>query len=290
MELVMSDTAPQEALILREVALADAAAGQMLSQAVGWPHRVEDWEMLIGLGHGVVATLGEEIVATALWWPYGETHATLGSIIVSPAHQGGGIGKRLMSALFEQTQGRSLLLNATVAGEPLYARNGFVSWGSVHQHHGISRADVAPVLQPGETLRLGGPSDLPLLERFDMEATGLPRKPALEVLLDCGECIVLERDGEAVGFSILRRFGRGHVIGPVVAANAGDAQTLIAHWLYERRGQFLRIDVTVNTGLEDWLTQNGLKPAGPVTGLVRGEKPVSPGPARLYAVINQALG
>ncbi|POR46351.1 GNAT family N-acetyltransferase [Bosea psychrotolerans] len=286
----MSDTVPQEALILRKVALADAAACQALSRAVGWPHRAEDWEMLIDLGHGVVATLGEEIVASALWWPYGETHATLGSIIVSPAHQGGGIGKRLMRALLEQTQGRSQLLNATVAGEPLYARNGFVPWGSVHQHHGESLADVAPVLQPGETLRLGGPGDLPVLERLDAQATGLPRKPALEVLLACGECIVLERDGEPVGFSILRRFGRGHVIGPVVAANGGDAQTLIAHWLHERRGQFLRIDVPAETGLEDWLTRNGLKPAGPVTGMVRGEKPVPSGPARLYAVINQALG
>ena len=61
--------------------------------------------MVIGLGHGVVATLGAEIVATALWWPYGETHATLGMIIVSPDHQGAGIGKRLMQGLFEQTQG-----------------------------------------------------------------------------------------------------------------------------------------------------------------------------------------
>ncbi len=286
----MSDTAPQEALILREVAPADAAACQALSRAVGWPHRVEDWEMLIDLGHGVVAALGEEIVASALWWPYGETHATLGSIIVSPAQQGGGIGKRLIRALLEQTQGRSQLLNATVAGEPLYARNGFVPWGGVLQYHGESRLDAAPVLQPGEILRLGGPDDLPLLERFDTQATGLPRKPALEVLLACGACIVLERDGEPVGFSVLRRFGRGHVIGPVVAANGGDAQTLIAHWLYERRGQFVRIDVPLDTGLEDWLTQSGLKSAGPVTSMVRGEKPVPSGPARLYAVINQALG
>ena len=286
----MSDTVPQEALILREVALSDAAACQVLSRAVGWPHRVEDWEMLIGLGHGVVATLGEEIVASALWWPYGETHATLGSIIVSPAQQGGGIGKRLIRALLEQTQGRSQLLNATVAGEPLYARNGFVPWGGVLQYHGESRSEAAPVLQSGEILRLGGPGDLPLLERLDAQATGLPRKPALEVLLACGECIVLERDGEPVGFSVLRRFGRGHVIGPVVAANGGDAQILIAHWLHERRGQFLRIDVPLDTGLEDWLTQSGLKPAGPVTSMVRGEKPVPSGPVRLYAVINQALG
>ena len=286
----MSDIAPQEALILREVAPADAAACQALSRAVGWPHRVEDWEMLIDLGHGVVATLGEEIVASALWWPYGETHATLGSIIVSPAQQGGGIGKHLIRALLEQTQGRSQLLNATVAGEPLYARNGFVPWGGVLQYHGVSLAAASSVLQPGETLRLGGPDDLPLLERFDTQATGLPRKPALEVLLACGECIVLERDGEPVGFSVLRRFGRGHVIGPVVAANGGDAQILIAHWLHERRGQFVRIDVPLDTGLEDWLMQSGLKHAGPVTSMVRGEKPVPLGPGRLYAVINQALG
>lgn len=280
----------QEALTFRPIELRDAAGGLRLSQAVSWPYRVEDWQMAIGLGGGVVATRGEDIVATALWWPYGQTYATLGMIIVSPDLQGGGIGRRLMQGLLEQSAGRTLLLNATVAGEPLYEKLGFVSCGGVRQHHGIVPALAAPVLSPQERLRPAGMADLPLLERLDLQATGLPRRPLLEVLLGCGQAIVLERDGMPVGFSILRRFGRGLSIGPVIANDSAQARILIDHWLHAQQGQFVRIDIPVSSGLDAWATQRGLKFAGPVTTMVRGDKPLATGPAILYGLVNQALG
>jgi GNAT superfamily N-acetyltransferase len=292
----MSDADAQETLVLREISASDASACVTLSRAVGWPHRIEDWEMVIGLGHGVVATLGGEIVATALWWPYGEMHATLGMIIVSPEHQGAGIGKRLMQGLFEQTKSRSLMLNATAAGEPLYARWGFVPCGGVSQYHGDALAVAAPslragaILRAGAMLRPGAAADLPELERLDRGASGLPRRAVLTALLERGECVILERDGKAIGFSILRRFGRGLVVGPVVAPDEADAEALIAHWLHERQGQFVRVDIPVGSNLGDWLVERGLKPAGTVTAMVRGERPVVAGSARLYALINQALG
>lgn len=286
----MSDADAQEALVLRDISAHDATTCAALSRAVGWPHRVEDWEMVIGLGHGVVATLGQEVVATALWWPYGETHATLGMIIVSPDHQGAGIGKRLMQGLFEQTKARSLMLNATAAGEPLYAKSGFVPCGGVTQYHGEALAVAAPSLWPGATLRPGAVADLPELERLDREASGLPRRAVLASLLKRGECVILERDGKAIGFSILRRFGRGLVVGPVVAPDEADARALIAHWLQGRQGQLVRVDIRVGSDLGNWLVERGLRPAGTVTAMVRGEAPVAAGPAQLYALVNQALG
>jgi GNAT superfamily N-acetyltransferase len=287
---MMSDADAQEALVLRDISARDASACATLSRAVGWPYRSEDWEMAIGLGRGVVATLSAEIIATALWWPYGETHATLGMIIVSPDHQGAGIGKRLMQGLFEQTKARSLMLNATAAGEPLYGRCGFVRCGAVSQYHGDALAVAAPILEPGAALRPGAATDQVELERLDREASGLPRRAVLTALLERGECVILERDGKAIGFSILRRFGRGLVVGPVVAPDEADARALIAHWLHGRQGQFVRVDIPIGSNLGDWLVESGLRPAGTVTAMVRGERPVGTGSARLYALINQALG
>lgn len=286
----MSAADTQETLVLREIAGADAPLCVELSRRVGWPHRVEDWEMVIGLGHGVVAALGRKLVGSALWWPYGESHATLGMIIVSPEQQGAGIGKRLMQALLAQTEGRSLMLNATVAGEPLYAKSGFVPYGGVRQYHGEVLAVAAPELRPGDRLRRGARTDLPLLERLDLEASGLLRGPALSALLARGECVILERNGDPIGFSIQRAFGRGLVIGPVVAADGADARTLVTHWLHGRQGQFMRIDVSADSGLGEWLVERGFGPAGEVTAMVRGERPHASGSARVYALINQALG
>ena len=286
----MGDTLIREAAVLRDIAPADAAICAGLARAVGWPHRPEDWEMAIGLGRGVVATLGEEVVATALWWPYGEHHATLGMIIVSPEHQGAGIGRQLMQALFAQAEGRSLLLNATVAGQPLYEKLGFVLCGAIRQYQGAVGAVAEPILTEGAVLRPAALADLPVLERLDQAATGLPRGPLLRAVLSAGEGTVLMRGGEAAGFSMVRRFGRGLVIGPVVAADLADAQALLAHGLQARQGQFVRVDVEDGSPLADLLTGSGLKPVDRVNSMVRGTLPTPTGPVRRYTLASQALG
>ncbi|AZO79124.1 MULTISPECIES: GNAT family N-acetyltransferase [unclassified Bosea (in: a-proteobacteria)] len=286
----MVEVAAPEALTLREIGIGDAALGAELSRRVGWPYRREDWEFAIGLGGGVVGVRDGKLIASALWWPYGKSHATLGMIIVAPEAQGSGIGRRLMQALLVQAEGRSLMLNATAAGEPLYAKSGFRPCGGVRQQHGHVLAVAAPQLGAGERLRPASSADLPILERLDRAATGLERGPSLAALLGCGECLVLERADQPVGFSILRAFGRGHTIGPVVAVDEADARTLIACWLHGRTGQFIRVDLQLGSGLGDWLAQHGLAPAGDVVAMVRGDLPAAPGPARLHALINQALG
>lgn len=286
----MGDTLIRDAAVLRDIAPADAAICAGLARAVGWPHRAEDWEMAIELGRGVVATLGEEVVATALWWPYGEHHATLGMIIVSPEHQGAGIGRQLMQALFEQAEGRSLLLNATVAGQPLYEKLGFVLCGAVRQYQGEVGAVAEPILSEGAVLRPATLADLPVLTQLDAAATGLPRGPLLLAVLSAGEGTVLMRSGEAAGFSMVRRFGRGLVIGPVVAADLADAQALLAHGLQARQGQFVRVDVEDGSPLADLLTGAGLKPVDRVNSMVRGTLPTPTGPVRRYTLASQALG
>lgn len=287
----MTGIAAPGALTLRPMVIGDAASCAELSRRVGWPHRREDWEFVIGLGHGVVGERNGKPVATGLWWPYGASHATLGMIIVAPEEQGAGIGKRLMQELLARAGERSLMLNATIAGEPLYVRLGFRSWsGGVRQYHGHVRAVAAPAPGADKRLRPGSPADLAMLRRLDREATGLERGPVLAALLQCGECLVLEQAGQPIGFSILRAFGRGQVIGPVVAANETDARALIACWLHGRAGRFIRVDLPFGSGLGEWLVQHGLAPAGDVTAMVRGDLPVASGPARLHALVTQALG
>lgn len=286
----MPDSLSQDAALLRDITPADAPACSALAQAVGWPHRAEDCAMAIALGRGLVATLHGAVVATGLCWPYGESHATLGMIIVSPDHQGAGIGRALMQRLLAQLEGRSVMLNATVAGQPLYEKLGFVACGSISQYQGEVASVATPDLAADESLRPASVADLAELQRLDRVASGLPRQNLLACLLERGEGIVLERGGDAVGFSMLRRFGRGLVVGPVVADSDADARILVAHWLQGRPGQFLRTDIRTDSPLSGWLFAHGLKPAGDVVAMVRGTLPVPNGPLRLHALANQALG
>jgi hypothetical protein len=109
-------------------------------------------------------------------------------------------------------------------------------------------------------------------------------------LLDAGDTVVLDRDGEAIGFAVLRRFGRGQAIGPVVAPEVVGACALIAHWVNHCAGKFVRVDVDFASGLTEWLESLGLQRAGNPAAMVRGAALARSAVTRQYALVSQALG
>lgn len=77
------------------------------------------------------------------------------------------------------------------------------------------------------------------------------------------------------------------MIGPVVAPAAAGAQALIGHFLAANRGQFIRIDVTEESGLAPWLREMGLADAGGAIRMVRGVEKSRP---RSFGLASQAFG
>ncbi len=108
-----------------------------LSQEMGWPYRLEDWEFAATVGSGLVLERAGQVIGTAMSWIYGKAHASVGMIIVTGSAQGGGNGSRLFDGLLEATQGRNVLLTSTEEGLALYKRRGFTAWGTVLQHQGL---------------------------------------------------------------------------------------------------------------------------------------------------------
>lgn len=283
-------TRDRHGAILRPLTPEDLPAAQGLTAALRWPHRQEDWAFMLGLGQGLAAERDGLLVGSTITWNYGPDFATVGLVIVADAVQGKGLGRSLMGAALEIAGSRSMLLNATQPGLPLYRSMGFAPVGDVVQHQGAAFS-IGLVPPPrGGRLRPLGRNDGPALAALDAAATGMPRAALIEALLGVCEGVVLDCDGEARGFSLLRRFGRGLVIGPVVAPDAESARALIAHWLGSREGQFLRIDVKLGDGLSPWLEGMGLQAVDTVTGMARGAVPQPSGGLRNYALVTQALG
>ena len=79
----------------------------------------------------------------------------------------------------------------------------------------------------------------------------------------------------ARGFGMLRRFSRGHSIGPVVAADADGARAVIAHLAALNAGRFTRIDIDVASDLGGWLESLGLAQVDAPTEMVRGAQPAA---------------
>ncbi len=279
-------------IIVRTMTATDIDGALPLSQAVRWPYRREDWSVALGLGQGIVAVADDQIVGAALWWLYGDGFATCGIIIVSPAMQGRGLGRMLMNHLLAANGDRSILLNSTEEGRRLYAAFGFRDIGTVHQHQARVPADttLTPPSDNDGRVRAAQLDDMLAILRSDESAFGAKRTKLITEFLRIGSAAVIERDGAVQGFAICRPFGLGHAIGPVVARSTGDARSLIRHFLHEKAGEFLRIDIDGDSGLGDWLTDQGLPDVGIVTTMLRGTRPPVSGPDRIYGLASQSFG
>ena len=277
---------------LRPMKDTDLPAAHALSDAMHWPHRPADWEQALRHAEGFVAERDGEVVGTGLRFRWGPQAATIGLVIVAPAQQGRRIGHRLMSTLLDGLDGRRVRLNATMEGRGLYERLGFVRVGELRQHQGIAQPAPLVALDSGWRLRPAGASDAQVLKALDAQAGGMPRDALLdELLAEAETTVVLDQGGEVRGFGLLRRFGRGHIIGPVIAPDVESAKALIAHLVGSNAGRFTRIDIDLDSGLGEWLEAMGLLRVDAPVRMQRGpaEPPPVPGAPRGYAVVTQAL-
>jgi GNAT superfamily N-acetyltransferase len=274
-------------VVLVPFAKAHLEGALKLSREMAWPYRLEDWDIALGLGRGFVLESAGEVIGTAAWWPYGEAHASAGMIIVAKAAQGRGYGARLMDALLAAAHPRAITLNSTAEGLALYERRGFVPIGVIHQHQGVpEERHEAP---PPSLVRAMAASDFEAVVRLDQQATGWARQAMLRRLIEVGNGYVLLRDGLPRGYAICRLFGRGHVIGPVVAESPADARALIEAALARLGSAFVRVDTSAALQLGQWLERIGLRQVDNATTMVLGTQLPSTGPARMFGLASQSF-
>ena len=256
----------------------------MLSQAEHWPHRQEDWEMLLELSQGVVASRDASVVGTTLRTDYGPDVSMMHMIIVGKSERGQGLGRKLMEAAMESTTDRELRLVATKEGLPLYEKLGFQPAGEITQCQGnIDIADPS-----GTDIFSADAQDIDEIILLDRQYVAADRGVLLRWLAQNGRLAITRADGGRItGYAALRWFGRGRVIGPIQAPSATQAQDLIRYFAAPLCGEFIRIDTDNTLGLTPWLESIGLKRAGGGVKMRKGAK-TNPRPA--FGLCSQALG
>ncbi|CUX60330.1 MULTISPECIES: GNAT family N-acetyltransferase [Agrobacterium] len=281
---------------LRTVDIADVEADHLhaLSMAVGWRYHANEWCFLRQCGVGLAA-LDEidRVVATAMLFPYDEGFATLGMVIVSPRLQGQGVAPWLVKRLLAKFPAISLRLNATDESRRLFAGLGFAGeTEKVHLFRGKAQcpAEVPPT---GRKQKIEPLSENHLADVADMDraAFGVSRHGVLLRLLREKTGYGLFEAGRLVAFALRRAAGRGHIIGPVVAAEEMDAVALVRRHFSDLEEQLVRLDAVRDSGsFSDFLAQSGLVVIETLTTMSKDEpQPTGSGTARIFALAGPSL-
>lgn len=269
-----------------------------LSVAVGWPHRVEDWQFLLQQGEGIAAVdaIGR-VLGSAMWFSMDDEFATIGMVITSPRLQTQGTGRWLMDHAQAKLAGYRLGLNSTRAAKRLYRSIGFTPEATVYQCQGEARvADHSARPTNGDELRSITIDDLPAMTALDTAAYGANRGLWLEKLLAVSKGVALLRENKMIAFALSRPFGRGHVIGPVVASCDDDAITVTQPHVSTYQGRFLRLDTRQKDGaFADFLKASGLDLFDTVTTMSMHGQWIDldnhkAGLTKIFGLASQALG
>ena len=167
----------------------------------------------------------------------------IGSVMVRPEFQRGGLGRVIMehALTWLAREGvRHVYLDATPAGRPLYRRLGFVdvtsSWYIIAPQPSLDQEALRALAKQDRVARVirADMDTLPRVAALDRRAFGGDRSGLLEQLMRTGRCELLiaeSADGAALGYLITRPPEpplEGVRIGPLVASDDAVAAALLA--------------------------------------------------------------
>lgn len=277
---------------LKDIDSTDRDRLHQMTVGVGWPHRARDLDLIIALGRGLIGLdqIGRPI-CTAMSFPWGDDFATIGMMTTTPRLQAQGAGRWLLQRMMEDCGSRGLRLLGTRAGHTLYLEAGFIPMGPVRQMQGIAACVDMPDPVPGLTVRPVVQGDIEALLKLDTHAFGASRVDMLGLLLARGDGLIALRNDLPVGFALRRKFGRGTMIGPVVAEDDDVAMHLIAPLIGQLQGSFARMDTPVDSPrLLNFLKAAGMSHFDSVTEMRIGPNRRSEDGAVIYGLAAHSLG
>jgi GNAT superfamily N-acetyltransferase len=252
----------------------DVPLGMRLKEQAGWNQMETDWRRCLALQPDgcFVAEFDGTPVGTTTTCVFG-TLAWVAMVLVDPAMRRRGIGQALLDhalAFLDDRGIRSVRLDATPLGRPLYEKRGFVEEYTLARYEG-----TAPSTPIEERVIAAQPEHREAVLKLDREATGTDRKTLAEHLFaESPEEWRVVLDGrEIAGFTAARRGSRAWHIGPCAATTEVGA-LLLADALGRHAGQRVFVDIPVDHTIAIRTAERaGLAVQRPLFRMCRGPRP-----------------
>jgi GNAT superfamily N-acetyltransferase len=231
-------------LDIRPFADADVPLGMRLKQRAGWNQLEGDWRRMVAMQPDgcFVAEHDGTAAGTVMTYTFGDV-AWVAMMLVEESLRGRGIGRALMEhalAFLDGQHVRTVRLDATPMGQPLYEKLGFVADYSLTRYAGATSGgrEVAGVATAGD-----GQFDAICV--LDRRTTGTDRRKLLARLCSERRAEVVVHDGRLEGFLLHRPGSHAVQIGPCIAA-AGAGPLLLSDAFRRHAGRPVYIDVPIS--------------------------------------------
>lgn len=280
---------------LKTLAIQDIGQAIRLSDAEGWNQTEADWELLIQDSRHVclAAEVEEKIIGTATAINYRNEVAWIGMVLVDKEYRGKGVSKILLSGLFEQLGScRSVKLDATPAGQPVYQKFGFQNEYMIQRltAHSISVKTLLFYDELPERIHINEISEI---IKYDQQVFGANREQLIKYLYknEPDNAWVIRQDGKVCGLALGRKGARFYQAGPVLAKNTQDAMKLITISLVGIKDQPIVVDVLEDKKeLTDWLISLGFIIQRPFVRMYRNENPFPGIPNNQFLICGPEFG
>jgi ribosomal protein S18 acetylase RimI-like enzyme len=247
---------------IRPMQLSDLSQAMTLASFEGWNQTVKDWRLLLDnpINACLVAEYNKKVIGTATAINYSNLAGWIGMVLVDKEFRSKGIGRMLVTNIIDKLHGfKSVKLDATPAGQPLYQKLGFIEERVLYRMICPSiksftkrKNDLTP-----EPIK---PEDFEDIIEFDRHVFGLERKYLIKTILQNypHKGLLLKRNSKITGFILGRDGIRYNYLGPVFAQSTADAITLISMALESLSKKDIALDVhNDKTEMISWLESIG---------------------------------
>ncbi|HUU20207.1 MAG TPA: GNAT family N-acetyltransferase [Sedimentisphaerales bacterium] len=257
---------------IRLMTIDDLKLGLRLTEQAGWNQTESDWLRFMNMEPAgcFAAELNGASIGTTATCVLGRV-AWIAMVLVDVNARGRGVGTALLKHALnylDERKVKTVRLDATPAGQPIYEKLGFMPEYKLVRFEGIALSDKKKPVVTKPT-----PEVFASIIKFDNRMTGTDRAKMLSRLFEeFPENIRVMRHGDIVEGYITTRPGANAVqIGPCIAMkNAGRA--LLSDALNHCAGKQVFIDIPLdNADAVDIAQSSGLRIQRPFTRMYRGE-------------------